>query len=35
VAHALSMGGAIDPNAAGAVPAALSTLCAVAAFRRG
>jgi lipopolysaccharide export system permease protein len=35
VAHALSMGGTIPPSAAGAVPAALSTLCAVAAFRRG
>jgi lipopolysaccharide export system permease protein len=35
VAHSLSMGGTLSPNLAAAVPAALCTLVAVAAFRRG
>jgi len=35
VVHALSMGGALGPAIAGALPALLSTLCAVVAFRRG
>jgi hypothetical protein len=35
VAHAIALGGSLSPWTAGAIPALVSSLLAVAAFRRG